>query len=153
MSVDIDGLPMSVNREIIGPFSRSQHLPVIVEVRISIPIIDKPFMPRWNLRKANWSEYTKYVEENINRIKPILDNYIRFIKLIKTAATKSIPRGYRSNYTSCWSKECESLLQEFERNANDVTTNRLIRLLDEEREKRWLEKLEEMDFTHSSRES
>lgn len=136
VSVDIDGLPLSVNREILGPFPRSQHLPVIVEVGISIPIIDKPFMPRWNLRKANWSEYTKYVEENINRIKPISDNYVRFIKLIKTATMKSIPRGHRSNYTPCWSKECESLLQEYERDGKDVTANRLIRLLDEERKKR-----------------
>ncbi|KAL4153412.1 hypothetical protein QTP88_001245 [Uroleucon formosanum] len=53
VSEDIDGLPLNVNREILGPFPRSQHLPVIVEVGISIPIIDKPFMPRWNLRKAN----------------------------------------------------------------------------------------------------
>ncbi|KAL4153463.1 hypothetical protein QTP88_001296 [Uroleucon formosanum] len=139
--------------EILGPFPRSQHLPVIVEVGISIPIIDKPFMPRWNLRKANWTEYTKYIDENINQIKPIPENYIRFIKLIKTAARKSIPRGHRSNYTPCWSKECESLLQEHERDGKEVTVNRLIRLLDEERKKRWLEKMEEMDFTHSSRES
>lgn len=136
MSEDIDGLPLNVNREILGPFPRSQHLPVIVEVGISIPIIDKPFMPRWNLRKANWTEYTKYIDENINQIKPIPENYIRFIKLIKTAARKSIPRGHRSNYTPCWSKECELLLQEHERDGKEVTANRLIRLLDEERKKR-----------------
>lgn len=69
VSVDADSLPMSVNQEILGPFPRNQHLPVIVEVGMSIPFIDKPFMPRWNFRNENWSEYTKYAEENINQIK------------------------------------------------------------------------------------
>jgi len=84
-------------------------------------------MPRWNLQKAKWSVYTKYVEENINRIKPIPENYARFIKLIKTAAVKSILKGHRHNYTPCWSKECESFFHKYEKDGNDVTTNRLIR--------------------------
>jgi hypothetical protein len=152
VSENSDGLPLSVNREVQGPFPRSQHLPVIVDVGIIIPIIDKPPMLRWNLCKAEWSMYTKYVEDNINRFKPIPENYVRFIKFIKTAAEKSIPRGHRHSYTPCWTKQCESLLQEYERDGNEVTANSLIRLLDEERKKRWLEKMNEMDFTHSSRE-
>lgn len=148
VSVEIDGLPMSINREILDPFPRSQYLPVIVEVGISIPIIDKPFMPRWNLRKANWSEYTKYVEENINRIKPLPDNYVRFIKQIKTAAMKSIPRGHRSNLPPADQKNANRFFK-----STKGMGNRLTRLLDEELKKIWLEKLEEMDFTHSSRES
>lgn len=46
VSEDSDGLPLSVNREIQGLFPRSQHLPVVVDVGIIIPTIDKPFMPR-----------------------------------------------------------------------------------------------------------
>jgi len=149
---DADGLPLSVNREIQGPFPKSQHLSVAVDIEIIIPTIDKPFMSRWNLRKAKWSVYKKYVEENINRIKPIPENYFKFIKLIKTAVEKSISREYRHSY-SCWTKECESLLQEYERDENEVTANRLVCLLDKERKKRWLEKIDEMYITHSSRES
>lgn len=86
VSEDQDGLPLSVNRVIKNKFPKSQHCPVIVSVRIIIPTIDKPPMPRWNLRKADWFAFSKYVEENINRIKPETDNYIRFVKLLKTAA-------------------------------------------------------------------
>jgi len=96
---------------------------------------------------------TKYVGDNISRIKPIPENCVRFIKLIKIAAMKLIPRGHRYSYTLCWSKECKSLFQEYERNGNDVTANRLVRLLNEERKIGWLEKMDEMDFTYSSRES
>lgn len=110
-------------------------------------------MPRWNLRKANWDKYTKYIEENINRIKPMAINYKRFTSLIKTAATKAIPRGHRKNYIPCWTKECEKLLNEYEQNNNEVSANHLINLLDEERRKRWVSAVEELDFTRSSRKS
>jgi hypothetical protein len=103
-SKDQDGLPLSVNRVIKNKFPKSQHCPITVSVGIIIPTIDKPPMPRWNLRKADWVAFSKYVEENINRIKPKTANYIRFVKLLKTAAKKSIPKGHRHSYTPCWSK-------------------------------------------------
>lgn len=47
-------------------------------------------MSRWNLPKATWPMLTKYVEESIDRIKLIPENYVRLIKLIKTVAKKSM---------------------------------------------------------------
>jgi hypothetical protein len=105
VSEDSNGLPLTVNREIKNSFPRSQHLPITMTIGLIIPTIDKPFMPCWNLRKAAWSEFSKYVDDNIKFIDPIPDNYGRFIKLIKTAAKKSIPRGHRHNYIPCWTKE------------------------------------------------
>lgn len=52
-------------------------------------------MPISNLQKADWFAFSKYFEENINLIKTERANYIRFVKLLKTAAKKSIPRGHR----------------------------------------------------------
>jgi len=46
-------------------------------------------MPRWNLCKAVWPEYTIYAENNINQIEPISDIFGRFINLIKSAAKKA----------------------------------------------------------------
>ncbi|VVC41949.1 Hypothetical protein CINCED_3A022179 [Cinara cedri] len=116
-------------------------------------MIDKPPMPRWNLRKANWFAFSKYVEENINRIKPETTNYIRYAKLLKTAAKKSISRGHRHSYTPCWMEECDVILNEYEKVGTEVNVNRLIGLLDEERRKGWLKAMDNLDFTHSSRES
>lgn len=93
------------------------------------------------------------MEENINRIKPISNNYERFTKLIKTAMGKAIPRGHRQDYIPCWSKECDKLLSEYEQTKSEVTSDRLTKLFDEERRQRWVKAMEEMDFSHSSRKS
>lgn len=61
--------------------------------------------------------------ENINRIEPIPPNYERFTKLIKTAAGKAFPRGHGQDNISCWSKECNKLLNEYEQRQYDVTVN------------------------------
>lgn len=79
-------------------------------------------MKRWNLRKADWNVYSTYIEENINRIKPIPENYLRFVKLLKTAAGKSMPRGHRKNYIPCFTKECEKLLNEYEQDGSEDFT-------------------------------
>lgn len=47
--------------------------------------------------------------------------------------------------------ECELLFKEFKQSGNDVTVHRLTNLLEEERRKRWLAAMQELDFTHSSR--
>jgi hypothetical protein len=93
------------------------------------------------------------MEDNINRIPPIPENYLRFVKLIKKASTTAIPRGHRQNYIPCWNKECELLLQEYVHLGSEVIANRLMALLDEERRNRWTSAMEEMDYTHSSRKS
>jgi hypothetical protein len=49
---DSNSLPLSVNREINNLFPRSQHMPTTVNIGLIIPTLYKPFMPRWNLRKA-----------------------------------------------------------------------------------------------------
>jgi len=93
------------------------------------------------------------MEDNINRIPHIPENYLRFVKLIKKAATTAVPRGHRQNYIPCWNKECELLLQEYEQSGSEVTANRLMVLLDEKRRNRWTSAMEGMDYTHSSRKS
>lgn len=97
--------------------------------------------------------FIKYIEDNINCIPPIPENYLRFVKLVKKAASLAIPRGHRQNYIPCWSKECDSLLREYDEIGNEVTANRLIALLDEERRNRWITAMGEMVYTHSSRKS
>lgn len=110
-------------------------------------------MPRWNLRKAKWEDYTSYMEKNINRIPPLPENYPRFVKLVKKAASTAIPRGHRQNYIPCWNREYDSLLKEYKHTGDGTIANQLIKSLDNERRNRWITAMDNMDFTHSSRKS
>ncbi|VVC34569.1 Endonuclease/exonuclease/phosphatase [Cinara cedri] len=150
---DNDNQPLRVSRQILPKFPKSQHKPVVIDIGVNFPRINNPEMPRWNLRKARWVDFTKYMKENINRIPPTPKTYSRFVKLIKKAAVLAILRGHRQNYIPCSNKECDSLLHEYDQSGSELTANRLMSLLDEERRNRWLAAMEEMDYTHSSRKS
>lgn len=52
-------------------------------------------------------------------------------------------RGHKQDL-SCWSKECNKLLNKYEQTRSDVTAERLIRLLYEERRQRWVNAMEEI---------
>lgn len=147
------GMPLSAHRKVLQRLPKSQHCMVTIEIGLRIPIIHCPALTRWNLRKANWSRFTAYVERNIQRIPATPLNYDRFTGLLSTAAQKSIPRGARKEYTPCWTKECSELLHNFNEHGDNQTEDKLISLLDEERKKRWHETVENLNFTHSSRES
>lgn len=89
----------------------------------------------------------------LNRIPPETDNYIRFIKFIKTAATKSIPKGHGKWNTPRWTEECNKLLHEYEISGSEDTASRLIILLNEKIRKRWITTMEEISYTHFNRKS
>lgn len=64
-----------------------------------------------------------------------------------------MPRGHRENYIPCFTKESAKLLEEYEQDGSEVSANRLLALLDEERKQRWQTAMDELDFIHSSRKS
>lgn len=94
-SRDKENRPLRESRSIIPNFPRNQHKPVLIDVGVNFPRINKLEMYRWNLQKAIWPNFTKYTEENINRIHSIPENYCRFVKLIKNITSLAIPRGHR----------------------------------------------------------
>lgn len=59
VSIDKNDQPIRVSRAILQKFPKSQHKPVVIDTGISLPRINKPAIPGWNLRKARWSDYTK----------------------------------------------------------------------------------------------
>jgi len=81
VTTDCHDQPLRASRTILHNFPRTQHKPIAIDIGLHLPRIDKPLMPRWNLRKANWDAYTNYMEKNINRIPPLPENYPRFVKL------------------------------------------------------------------------
>lgn len=75
--------------------------------------------------------------------------YNSFTKSILVLAKKHIPRGFRKTYIPGWDEECHHLA-----NSNEEiteTAKRLIEHLDKTRSERWIEAVESIDFTHSSR--
>ena len=54
-------------------------------------------------------------------------------------------------YIPCWSKETQELLERYEQTQDQETAEELLDVLQEERSKRWIEVVENLDFTSSSR--
>ena len=81
--------------------------------------------------------------------------YQDFCNTIKKAAKKTIPRGYRNNYISCWDAECESLYETFlqspQGDNSSLAATALLAKLDRKRRDQWSEAVWRIDFSHSSR--
>ena len=135
----------------INPYQRHAPSNHIITIGLDIPTISSVPKPRWNFRKANWPEFTKSIDESINRIPPRSENYQRFCKLIITKAKKYIPRGVRKSYIPCWTNESEALFKKYKESGDPDTGKKLMTSLKEGRCKRWSEELAALDFTHSNR--
>jgi hypothetical protein len=145
------------DRTILDKFPRSGHCPIIVNTKIGIKIksLNKK---RWNFRKANWTKFTSLTDDLSRDLpSPTSDAslaYTAFTNMLSSAAKSSIPRGRRSQYIPCWDADCESALNDYNVASEDVKAEKadaLINTLGNKRRARWLETINSIDFTHSSR--
>ncbi|KAF0699141.1 Uncharacterized protein FWK35_00035076, partial [Aphis craccivora] len=141
-------IAIPVYRTVLNNFPRSQHRPILINVGIQISI-----KPRWNFRKANWHTFAKSIDANIRWIKPTTNNYDRFFGIVKGAAKRCVPRGYRRDYMPCWNPESNQLYTEYQKNSTTELTDMLLTSLAKSRKERWIETMEKLDFKHSSREA
>lgn len=140
-----------LKREVLSGFPHTQHKPVLLTYGLSIEAVESLPICRWNFQKANWSAYSRLLDENLNGIPAKPDNYQYFVKAVHDAARKSIPRGYRETYIPGWDKTCEELYSAFNNNGDVNIGSDLINHLNNNRRSIWQRKTETMDFTHSSR--
>ena len=141
-------------------FPRSQHRstiilhPALVNPTPSLPL------PRWNLRKADWVTYRTETRQLNNLLpnpaNPDIDmSYSAFCSLITKIAKNSIPRGFRKRYIPGWDKTCNELYEEHQQSTTETNRNQsatqLLEYLDLQRQKKRIETVEEINFTHSSR--
>lgn len=110
-------------------FLRSQHLSVIVELGISIPLVKSYPHPRWNFKKADWKSFAQELDKCLGWVPPVSKNYYRFCNAIISVAKKTIPRGYRKEYIPGWNPKCSKLYE------------------------KWTENVEKLDFKKSSKKS
>lgn len=69
------------------------------------------------------------VKSNIRFIPNDINNYERFLGIIKGATRISIPRGYSKRYILCWNAEIHDLYKQFEEQGDDEISDRLLELL------------------------
>eukprot|EP00102_Acyrthosiphon_pisum_P015304 XP_008185789.1 PREDICTED: RNA-directed DNA polymerase from mobile element jockey-like [Acyrthosiphon pisum] len=153
VSKDHNGVSLQVQRSVLNNFPKSQHRPVRIQIGIQIPLVKTLPKPRWNFRKANWTAFSKSLDNNIWWIDPIVNKYERFIGMVKGTAKRNIPRGYRHKYIPCWNEESDRLYTEYQRNGQAETVDKLLESLAKGRKDRWTETVEHIDFKHSSREA
>jgi hypothetical protein len=70
-------------------------------------------------------------------------NSQQFVGAIKSAAKKFIPRGFRKEYTTCWSSTTNNLFEKYQKSPNPDTAEEILKSLNNSRkEKLTYEKLE-----------
>uniref|UniRef100_H3BFN7 Endonuclease/exonuclease/phosphatase domain-containing protein n=1 Tax=Latimeria chalumnae TaxID=7897 RepID=H3BFN7_LATCH len=124
----------------------NQHRPSIINVGIEIPVITSTPEPRWNFKKADWETFQKSVDTNIRWIPPTTNAFNRFIGIIKAAAKRSIPRGFRKTYIPCWMEESKALYEEHSLNKNPATATAMLESLNSARRERWKSLVEETNL-------
>ncbi|XP_047992992.1 uncharacterized protein LOC125231576 [Leguminivora glycinivorella] len=132
---------------------RRQHRPALIKIGLEVPIVNSLPKPRWNMTKANWEAYKHQVDANVRWLKPEAANYNRFCGIVIGAAKRCIPRGFRKEYIPGWSSEIEAKYQKYLKNNDATTANDLLAALGEARREKWMNSVEGMSFTHSSRKS
>ena len=89
----------------------------------------------------------------------IPENYERFVKMLRMASRKHIPRGCRSNYISGLTNESKSHNEAYKKQysidpfgeTTIATGNTLIDKMKDEKKKSWEEVITSTDHTHNSR--
>ena len=149
-----------LHRIVTDLFPRSQHRPSIITHDALIkPTPSAPIL-RWNFRKAHWDDFTKdtcklLLELPDPNTPDIDDAYCQFISAIIKTAKQHIPRGHRKIHIPGWDNECDDLAEKHhaattEQEKHDTATA-LMEHLDSARQERWVETVQAIDFTHSSR--
>ena len=97
------------HKTVLPLFPRSQHRPVVTHIGLSIPYIESYPKSRWNFEKADWFSFKHEMEHVIQFVPVSVNNYDRFVSLVKSIAKKHIPRGYRKQYVPGWNLKCNEL--------------------------------------------
>ena len=118
-----------------------------------------PFRRRFNPSKAKCEDFSTDLDEAIEEVEPIPENYDRFIGLVCVVSRRHIPRGCRTNYIPGLMEESQSLYEAYKKQYSSNpfakgtmdTGNKLIDTMKEEKKKRWEEVHTSIDLTHNSR--
>lgn len=118
-----------------------------------IHLVDSKQKPRWNFQKANCEDFSKRVDAGIRFVPCEVKNYHLFIGILKSAAKKSIPRGFRKKYIPGWTAEMEDRFREYETGNDPEIAVELMEMRMAAKRMKWEDATRSMDFKRSSRKS
>lgn len=138
---------------------KTQHRPIGIKIKAAVSPQEVPFRRRYNLKKADWEGYEKFIDRDITKIMPTPDNYGTFVDLVKEASRNNIPRGCHTSYICGLNDESKELYEiyksQFEDDPFDTETtetgNKLANVIAEAQQQKWQDMIEATDFTHSCR--
>ena len=150
---------MCFEKTIGEPIPRSQHRPLIINLRPIVRSLESKYIPRFNFRKANWPEFTSELDLNIASIEPTPVNYEAFQNLVWKVAKKHIPRGCRKNYIPCLTADSKDLYTQYTAAYEDdpfsegtiALGEELTASITKEKTERWRQLITETDMTHNSK--
>ena len=148
-------------KTIADPIPKSQHRPMIVNIRPTVRAMESNSIPRFNFKKAKWQQFTTDLDAQIAVIEPVPGNYEVFQKLVWKVAKQHIPRGCRKTYIPCLTNENKELYNQYIASYNnDPFSENTITLgedltasITKEKSERWRELITNTDLTHNSKEA
>jgi len=111
VSKNHNGVSLQAQQSVLNNFPKSQHRPVRKQIGIQIPLVKTSPKPRWNFRKANWTAFSKSLDDNIRWIDPIVNNYERFISMVKGTAKRYIPGASDINISLAGMRKATDCIQ------------------------------------------
>uniref|UniRef100_A0A0B7BSI4 Reverse transcriptase domain-containing protein n=1 Tax=Arion vulgaris TaxID=1028688 RepID=A0A0B7BSI4_9EUPU len=153
-----------IDRMVLDQLAGSDHRPVKLAVNVAYSPQQPKLLPRWNYKRADWGKFALLTDlycEPLNIRKSMLKAGVAdFNKALQKAATESIPRGARPNYSPFWTDELEQLeveltkarnIAEIERTTEaniklKATSARYKRTLNENARNSWIEKTQSLNL-------
>ena len=99
------------------PQLSSDHLPILIEIRLKKPLNSNPPITLTNFKKANWPLFTSTLDTLLKDFDPnkypCIDLAEKFFRnSLSIASKKSIPSGRRHNYNPSFSPEIKALIND-----------------------------------------
>ena len=146
LSLFLKALLTCVEKAVLEPIPDTQHRQICVRADPVIVAHPTPSRRRFNLRKADWNDYSAALDKLIEDVEPITEKYCGFIENVRVASRRYIPRESRTNYIPGLSEESKSMYENYKTvckrafdNITIETGDALLNNMKEEKEKRWEE--------------
>ena len=125
----------------------------------AITVQTVPFRRRFNMKKANWEQYTYQLDAAVENISATAEYNDQFVNALRKVARKNITRGCRRNYVPGLTPELIDLIKEYREKYEDdpfadntiTLGEELMSAISEERRKAWQTLIESTYMTHNSK--
>ena len=101
-------VPLRMDSE--SAFPHTQHRPICARANPVVVAHPTPFKRRFNLWKADWDCYSTELDQLIEDVEPIPENYGGFVDKVRVAS-----RGCKTNHIPGLSEKSKSLYEEYKK--------------------------------------